>query len=132
MPGQFDEPVGVDVDPVSGEVWVADVWNKRVQKFDSDLRFLELFRISGWRGQASDAKPYLASDGIGGVFITDPENGKILRIRASGDLEEILVAPNERIERIERPSGIAFDHHRNHLLVADSSANRVVVLQGGP
>lgn len=41
--GQFGEPRDVDVDDTTGDVWVADSWNQRVQRFRSTGEFIETF-----------------------------------------------------------------------------------------
>ena len=37
--GRFNEPVGLAIDP-SGNIYVADTWNQRIQKFDASLKLL--------------------------------------------------------------------------------------------
>jgi hypothetical protein len=39
-PGQFGEPRDVDVDDQTGDVWVADSWNQRFQRFKSTGEFV--------------------------------------------------------------------------------------------
>ena len=39
-PGQFGEPRDVDVDDETGDVWVADSWNQRFQRFKSTGEFV--------------------------------------------------------------------------------------------
>ncbi len=36
IPGRFEEPTDVAVDPVDGSIYVADAWNRRIQKFAPD------------------------------------------------------------------------------------------------
>ncbi len=36
--GQLDEPVGLAFNPVSGDLYVAEAWNRRVQVFDRGRR----------------------------------------------------------------------------------------------
>jgi streptogramin lyase len=45
LAGQFDQPWGIDVD-ASGDVYVADWLNKRIQKFDSDGNFKGMLAAS--------------------------------------------------------------------------------------
>ena len=60
-----------------GLVYVADTWNQRVQVFqpdgNRDYTFLREWPIAGWYGQSLENKPYLALDGQGRVYLTDPE-----------------------------------------------------------
>ncbi|WP_243059087.1 Ig-like domain-containing protein [Nocardioides sp. SR21] len=41
--GQFGEPRDVDVDDETGDVWVADSWNQRVQRFKATGEFIDTF-----------------------------------------------------------------------------------------
>jgi hypothetical protein len=43
--GEFSYILGLDVDSVSGDVYVADAWNQRVQRFDAEGNFESAF---GW------------------------------------------------------------------------------------
>ena len=93
--GEFDEPVGLAMD-ASGRVYVADTWNQRIQVFKEDgpNNFVpdNAWDIVGWYGQSTDNKPFLAADGSGNLFATDPEANRILEfgpdnkpLRAWGD-----------------------------------------------
>ena len=49
VPGQLGEPRDVDVDDVTGDVWVADSWNQRFQKFTATGEF-----AGTWGSRGSD------------------------------------------------------------------------------
>ncbi|HEX6845143.1 MAG TPA: Ig-like domain-containing protein [Actinomycetota bacterium] len=51
-PGHFAQPRGVAADPATGDVFVADTWNERVQKFDAAGRL-----VGAW-GLRSSLAPY--------------------------------------------------------------------------
>ncbi len=87
--GQFDEPVGVAVDTAKN-VYVADTWNQRVQVFSPDEQglnytFKTSWPVSGWNGQSLENKPYITVDEIGNVFVTDPENYRVIQFGQNGD-----------------------------------------------
>ena len=54
--GQFQEPWGIAVAP-SGDVYVADTWNHRIQYFDSDGKFLQVGQPGRCQGQRSTTGP---------------------------------------------------------------------------
>jgi tripartite motif-containing protein 71 len=68
--GQFDFPYGVAVD-ASGNVYVADYYNNRIQKFTSSGTFLTKWGpLDGGDGQF-DYPQYVAVDALGNVYVTD-------------------------------------------------------------
>ena len=46
-PGQFNGPIGIAFDPATNDVYVADYFNDRVEKFDSSGHFLLQFGTTG-------------------------------------------------------------------------------------
>src|SRR5262245_23559985 len=54
--GQFEDPWGVAVDP-SGNVWVADTYNMRIQEFTSGGAFMQKFGAFG-SGNGQFSNPY--------------------------------------------------------------------------
>lgn len=85
--GQFDHPTGIAVD-AAGDVYVADSGNKRVQKFDSDGRFLrEWTRSIPGRPGVDFKKPAdIAFDAAGNMYVTDTDDDirGIKKIDANG------------------------------------------------
>ncbi|MBZ0309383.1 MAG: TIGR03663 family protein [Anaerolineae bacterium] len=58
--GQLNEPVGLAVNPVSGDLLVADSWNRRVQTFLETGIALRTFDVPMWYdNQQSPDRPYL-------------------------------------------------------------------------
>ena len=88
-PGQFDEPVGIDIGS-DGLVYVADTWNQRIQAFSEQLDggfvIQNLWDVVGWYGQSLDNKPYLAVNEEKHVFVTDPEGYRVLEFDSTGEL----------------------------------------------
>jgi len=67
--------VGIGIDP-QGNIYVADTWNLRIQKFDSNLTYLAQWAVQGWDTQTVVNKPYLAVDPDGNIAVTDPEGAR--------------------------------------------------------
>jgi len=89
-PGEFDEPVGLAVD-AEGRVYVVDTWNQRVQTFESTVDKSVFFPakqwdVFGWYGQSLDNKPFIAVNDEGDVFITDPEQYRIIQFTEDGEV----------------------------------------------
>jgi hypothetical protein len=75
-PGQFVEPGGIAVNEASGEVFVADRGNNRIERFDSAGGFLAAFNGSGAPTGAIGAPVAIAVDNSpsassGNVYVTD-------------------------------------------------------------
>ena len=66
-----------------------DTWNQRIQMFTPNAAgqyvFAKEWEILGWFGQGIENKPFLAVDGQGRVYVTDPEDYRVLVFDASGN-----------------------------------------------
>jgi tripartite motif-containing protein 71 len=75
-PGEFDAPAGVAVDD-QGNVFVSDLYNHWIQKFDASGRFLAAW---GGKGRASGRFRYPAGVAVsrsGEVFVADAFNNRV-------------------------------------------------------
>ncbi len=108
-PGEFDEPVGLAVDPDTGMIYVADTWNQRIQAFQVDENNIYVpvnaWDISGWYGQSLDNKPYLDARN-GQVFVVDPEYPRILAFTSDGQFNYYW---GEDVASLGIASGVAVD-----------------------
>src|SRR5207253_4074499 len=81
--GQFSNPYGVAVD-ASGNVYVADTFNHRIQKFTGDGTFLAQWGAFG-AGAGQFNQPWtLATDAIGNVYVVDNGNHRVEKFTSSG------------------------------------------------
>jgi uncharacterized protein (TIGR03663 family) len=127
-PGQFDEPVGIDVDQ-DGYVYIADTWNQRIQVMSPDTEGtyqpLKSWDIVAWYGQSLENKPYLVLDSTGHLFVSDPTGNRILQFTTDGDFIRYWGDSGIDNDRLNLPLGVAVDLD-GHLWVADSGNNRIV------
>ncbi len=129
QPGQFDEPVGLAFDERSN-LYVADTWNQRVQVFipsPDGLTFTPLAQwdLAAWYGQSLDNKPYIAVDGQGHVFITDPDGARVLEFTAQGGFVRGWGDTGIAIENVSLLTGIAIDA-QGRVWVSDAGNNRIM------
>jgi tripartite motif-containing protein 71 len=83
LPGTFKEPIGVAVDS-SGNVYVADTGNYRIQKFTADGIFITEWGKQGTQHHGEFAKPTgVAVDSAGYIYVAD--NGYIQKFTLTGD-----------------------------------------------
>jgi tripartite motif-containing protein 71 len=87
--GQFRSPWGIAVDG-SGDVYVSDTGNQRVQKFDREGNFITQWGGFG-NGDGQFNFPYgIAVDARGGVFVVDSGNTRVQQFIPSEEGSERL------------------------------------------
>jgi len=131
--GQMQEPVGLAVsrpaDSRQIEVFVADTWNKRIQVFDTNLNFLRSWPVYGWDGMSVVEKPYLAADGQGNIYATDPEAYRVVKFDRNGTLLAVWGQFGADMMSMNLPTGIEVDP-TGRVLVSDSENGRILVFAG--
>ncbi len=82
--GQLSNPAGVTADG-TGNVYVADVGNNRVQQFDSNGNFLRTWGTDGDGSGEFQTPLGLLADGTGNVFVADVGNNRVQQFDANGN-----------------------------------------------
>jgi len=120
--GQFQNPRGIAVDS-SGNVYVVDAANYRIQKFDSTGKFLAKWGTpmygNGWSGPSS----YVAIDSSGNVYVTNPGLHWITKFSSNGTLLAKWGTPGSGDGQFSYPEGVAVDSSGN-VYVAEYGNNR--------
>jgi YD repeat-containing protein len=107
--GQFTYPEAVEVD-AKGNVWVGERGNDRVQLFDAEGTYVLPFGEAG-SGEAQfnlGAPMGIASDGAGGIWLTDVDNHRLQKWVAGNyvpDESEVLPEDDPRVD-VETPGGL--------------------------
>lgn len=116
LDGEFDSPRGISMDS-SGNVYVCDNDNYRIQKFDADGNYLLQWGSEGLGNDqfvsTSDIAVNLTTDQ---VYVIDKNpNGvsKIKRFDSSGNFELLWGAPGSGDGEFDRPEGVAIDSAGN-------------------
>lgn len=123
LPGEFFEPVGLAPLPDGGVV-VADTWNERVQEVAVSGE--NIFSIAEWdvntwgNSQSIENKPYIAVDGNGRIFVTDPEGYRVVYFDRSGNYLGRFGSYSTDLSGFTLPNGIATDIDGN-VYVIDSA-----------
>jgi DNA-binding beta-propeller fold protein YncE len=121
--------VAVAVAP-SGNVYVTDTWNQRVQAFvasetgDFYIPTIQ-WDVSGWFGQSLENKPFIAVGEDEHVFITDPEGYRVIEFTSAGEFVRTWGAFGSGPEEIGLASGIAVDGE-GFIWVTDAGNNRIL------
>ncbi|GIK37502.1 MAG: hypothetical protein BroJett011_13350 [Chloroflexota bacterium] len=125
-PGTFVEPWGLAVDS-QGNLFVADTWNHRVQKFDRDGKFLLEWGTAGQIGGGSDkfwGPRAITVSSTGRVYLTDTGNKRVVAFDLNGRFLFEFGAEGEG--RLDEPVGIALNS-AGEVYVADTWNRRVAV-----
>ncbi|RLT43202.1 MAG: hypothetical protein DWI57_04730, partial [Chloroflexi bacterium] len=128
--GRFEEPVDVAVDPNTGTVYVADIWNRRIQVLTPTLEPIGEWPVPSWESKDIWDKAYLAVDADGTVYASDPQFSQIYVYTSDGKLQTAFGKYGAELNRFGKPNGLAIDPVDNSLLVADADNNRVMVFAG--
>jgi DNA-binding beta-propeller fold protein YncE len=126
--GQFYFARGIAVDETDGTVYVVDMGNHRLQKFDTSTNFLpQLLGKWGTKGQEPGQfwNPWgVTVDRDGFVYITDTGNHRIQKFDRDGNFETQWGGFGGGRGQLNFPYGIAVDR-RGSIFVLDSSNFRV-------
>jgi RHS repeat-associated protein len=125
--GQFNNPWGIAITE-SGNIWVTDTNNDRVEEFNEKAEFLQKFGTKATG--ASKETEFVSPEGIG---VT--QNGKLWVADGSGarvgEFRESVSSESERFVRnvsgttLTEPVGLAVDGYGN-VWVTDESANHLL------
>jgi len=92
-------PVGIAVDQ-DGNVYTADTYGYRIEKFDSNGNFLTKWGSSGSGVGQFNGASYIAVDNNGAVYVSDTGNKRIQTFGSSG-----IFIPTPKIPRSLPPQG---------------------------
>jgi sugar lactone lactonase YvrE len=129
-PGSFSQIWGLAVGK-EGNVYVADTWNHRIQKFDANGKFLTTWGSNVDTRGVANVNPTqfygpraLAIDAQGNLFVADTGNKRILKFSPSGEpLAQYGGVGSDNGQFLE-PVGIAIDKQGN-IFVADTWNQRI-------
>ena len=127
-PLQFITPAGIAISPLTGQVYIADYGNHRVQVLNPDLTFSCLF---GGEGSANGQFQYpcdVAIDSQGLVYVTDSYNHRIQKFSSDGKFVSQFGTKGSDPGQLDTPVGITIDTAATGLVyVSECQNNRVSV-----
>jgi NHL repeat len=124
--GSFAGPAGVAIQQSTGDVYVADQGNNRVEKFSAGGELILAFNgLSTPAGSFSGPTGVAVDPTSGDVYVTDQFNNAVDKFSSTGVYISPLDGTATPAGTFSSPSGIAVDPTSGDVYVADS-ANAVV------
>ena len=127
IPGSFLFPTYLTVDS-EGNLYVADTLNSRVQKFNSDGKFLREFGKRGTAFGQFDKPKGVAVDSFGTLYVVDSGWSNVQLFNAKGDVLMFFGGRGTAPGLLQNPSVLTIDKN-NRLYVVDNLNHRVSVYQ---
>jgi DNA-binding beta-propeller fold protein YncE len=126
--GEFNQPDGIAVDS-AGHVFVGELGNNRIQKFDANGTFL-----TKWGGPGSGDGQFAGPDGVavdasGNVYVADLMNYRVQKFDGSGTFLTKWGSLGSGDGQFNRPAAIAVDGSGN-VYVVEFFGNRVQKFDG--
>ena len=121
--GQFNQPTGIAVDS-SGNSYIADALNLRIQKFNSALAYLSQWGSDAYGNGHLNYPHHLATDSAGYIYVADTENFRIQKFNSSGVYQAQFGSYGSGNGQFNFPVGVAVDAGGN-IYVTDGWTSRV-------
>jgi sugar lactone lactonase YvrE len=121
--GQFSEPSGIAIDS-SGNIYIADRLNNRIQKFDNQGAFILKWGSAGGGGGQFDSPQGIAVDASDCIYVVDQANNRVQKFDHNGNFITAWGSPGSAGGSFITPFGIAVDTS-GHIYVTDSGNDRV-------
>ena len=126
---QFNFPVGIAISPITGQVYIADSGNDRIQVLNPDLTFSRSFgKVGSANGQFKYPRD-IAIDSQGLVYVTDWGNYRIQKFTSNGKFVAQFGSKGSGHGLLVSPCGITIDTAGTGLVyVSEEGNNHVSVL----
>jgi DNA-binding beta-propeller fold protein YncE len=121
--GQFSSPLAVAPDS-SANIYVADLGNNRIEKFDSKGAYLLQWGSSGTNFGQFNGPSGLALDSAGNVYVADVNNNRIQKFNSTGAFITQWGGLGSNPGQFSLPTGLAIDAS-DSVFVADFGNSRI-------
>jgi DNA-binding beta-propeller fold protein YncE len=125
--GQFSYPTYVTLDP-QGNVYVSDTLNSRVQKFDTDGKFVTTFGKAGSAWGEFDKPKGVALDAFGNLYVVDTGWSNVQIFNPKGQILLFFGGRGPIPGMMKNPLSIVIDRN-NRIYVGDYLNHRIGVYQ---
>jgi len=123
--GQLNNPTGVAVDG-SGNIYVADNNNYRIQKFNASGAFVWANGSQGTGNGQFEHPSGVAVDSSGNIYVADSSNSRIQKFDGNFTFKWAVGSYGSNTGQFKSPTGLAVDGNGN-VYVADTVNNRIQI-----
>jgi DNA-binding beta-propeller fold protein YncE len=104
--------------------YVADAGTRRIQVLDRNGKLTRVFKVDGWEPMVFD-EPYLALDGRGDIYLTDPPGNRVLKYSPQGKLLGVLKPMEGAEPLLSFPMGVAVEKDGQAIYIVDCRHHRI-------
>ena len=119
--GEFSDPWGVVVEQISGNIYVTDQSNNRVEVFNGEAEYLSEF------GSDKMKSPLCIAIYKDRVFVTQNGGGCLLVYDLNGQFIKQVGTPGSKEGQFTNPRGIAINNTNGDIYVCDYSNHRIQI-----
>ena len=120
---RFNHPAGITVHPTTGQIFVADSGNNRIQVLNDDLTFSHMITLHG--DKQLDRPHDVALDNDGYLYIAEYGNDCITKVTTTGEYITRIGSRGSAPGQLKTPSSIAIND--NILYVTEVGNHRVSI-----
>ena len=117
---QFNAPYGITISPITGQVYIADRGNNRIQVLNPDLTFSHSFGSEGSANGEFQLPRNIAFDSQGLVYVADSDNDCIQKFSPDGKFMGQFGI------KLEEPVGITIDTAATDLVYVSEYDNHSI------
>ena len=125
----FNNPIGIAVGP-DNNIYIADTGNHRIKVVDRSGSTVRLIEVKDWKDSAF-LEGYIAVDSEGLIYVTSPNNHKIIVFTPTGELFSRFGLFGFFKGKMNSPTGIAVTENKQ-IVISDTKNNRLVVYAPAP
>ena len=123
---KFEAPAGLAIHPLTGDIYIADANNHRIQVLNKDMTFLQTFGCKG-TGQGEFYFPWdVAMDSKGQVYVVSDGKNCVHKFTAEGIYLDSFGTKGSKPGQLNRPSAIAIDQS-DQIFITELYNNRISV-----
>lgn len=128
--GQFDEPADVKFNPITGDIYVGDVYNSRINVFDAQGNYKTSFgSFSGpVEGRLFFGPGGMDFDKNGNLYVTDFSADVIKVYNSEGTLIKTIGSSGSGDGQFSGPAGLTISEKTGRIYVNDQYNGRIQVL----